>query len=207
MSKPREHKDNIHGAILEIISGVSSLNMKPQPIEPPEGSMGFLSESDGNAKHAIGHLEQAVKMLNNLTREEKNTMQITLNVRNVGTLPGTSKWLVEELRKRNACLDLNQTRAGNPAVFLEYDVEEQGAIRRKNLCLAAFALYDRPEINKKPFPDDWSDRAETFCGVSLSAGATNILYALADKAKELLEAKMQEEDATVDPKSIDVAVA
>ena len=64
MSTPRDYYSNpVYGAILEIMSGMSSLHMNPSPIP---GEEGFLSDTDDNVKHAIEHFQQAIKLLDNI---------------------------------------------------------------------------------------------------------------------------------------------
>ena len=64
MSTPRDNYTKpIYGAILEIISGMSSLRMYPSPIP---GEEGFLADTDDNVKHAIEHFQQAIKLLDNI---------------------------------------------------------------------------------------------------------------------------------------------
>lgn len=58
MGKPMLNmKSATHGAITELLSGVSALNMPPDPLEKPTGP--FLSESDRWVKHAIEHFDAA----------------------------------------------------------------------------------------------------------------------------------------------------
>lgn len=116
-------------------------------------------------------------------------MQLTLSVRSAGTLPGTSKWFVNELKEREAYLKLGSTKSNHPAAFLAYKDGDQW----KSFTLAAYGLFDSPEVTCLPFPDDFS-RIETFCGTPLSKGAEKILYVLAEKAAELLHAAMEQQD-------------
>jgi len=63
-------EDPVHGAVIEIISAMSALNMEPRPLEDHElepeilerkkaGDVVYLSQSDGWASHAMKHLETA----------------------------------------------------------------------------------------------------------------------------------------------------
>lgn len=62
MSEPMTGcKNPIQGAILEIISGISALNMPPDPIDPPEGD--FLTERDRMVKHSLEHFNAAIDYL------------------------------------------------------------------------------------------------------------------------------------------------
>lgn len=160
---------------------------------------GITTEQEEDVR--VGHQRQ----------EEEKTMQITLNVRNVDTVPGTSKWFAELLQERNARLEFATTRAKSPAAYLVLDSQEErdGKKLTAYKCLAMFTQYghEEPKVYSIPFLPDEFDRGETLDGALLSKGATNILYTLAGKAAELLEQKMREEDATVAPESVNVAVA
>lgn len=48
-------------AVAELISAMSSLNMYPKQID---GAEGYLSETDANAKHAMEHIQAALRLLN-----------------------------------------------------------------------------------------------------------------------------------------------
>jgi hypothetical protein len=73
--KPREdYSDPIHGAISEIFSAMSALNMEPCPVAPSElpskgGVPVFLSECDVWAKHSMEHLQAALAQLNKVSAE------------------------------------------------------------------------------------------------------------------------------------------
>lgn len=63
MSKPKVNfTDNILGALNEVTSAMSSLNMKPEPI-PEVSNEAYLSESDKWAQHAMEHLQAAFEYL------------------------------------------------------------------------------------------------------------------------------------------------
>jgi len=67
MGNPRSnYSDPIQGAINEIISAVSSLNMEPSPSAKKEYGT-WLSESDTNVAHSIEHLREALNQLEKLT--------------------------------------------------------------------------------------------------------------------------------------------
>lgn len=63
--------DPILAAMNEIMSGMSALNMPPDPI--PKETLGeddmFLSDTDRMASHAIDHLHAALTFLNKAHRE------------------------------------------------------------------------------------------------------------------------------------------
>lgn len=69
MGDPIKHcQDPINGAVNEIISAQSALNMPPKlvpgtPQEWPDGRPPFLSEADEWAKHAYEHLNAAIDLL------------------------------------------------------------------------------------------------------------------------------------------------
>ena len=58
-----KYRSPVNGAICEIISGISSLHMFADPIEPDPDAMGFISECDGNVKHSLEHLNAAIDIL------------------------------------------------------------------------------------------------------------------------------------------------
>lgn len=53
--------DPLHGAMNELLSAQSSLNMHADPI--PDAT-GYVSETDSNVKHAMEHLRAAFEFLN-----------------------------------------------------------------------------------------------------------------------------------------------
>lgn len=63
--KPMEHSDPINGAMCEVVSAMSALNMEPNPLTETgdPDSNGYLSEVDGWAKHAMEHLNAAAALL------------------------------------------------------------------------------------------------------------------------------------------------
>lgn len=64
MGAPRtEYSDKLQGAMIEILSAISALNMPPQPMSEPVGNKEFLSETDHWVAHAIEHLEAATKLI------------------------------------------------------------------------------------------------------------------------------------------------
>lgn len=64
MSEPRkDYADKKQGAMLEIISGLSALNMEPQPLN--NGEL-FLSENDAWVKHAVEHFQAAIELIRNI---------------------------------------------------------------------------------------------------------------------------------------------
>ena len=95
MSAPFNYeKEFIHGAISEAVSGMSSLNMDPNPIPPYKQkglNDGYLSEVDYNAQHTMVHLHAVVEnlrkageikqsLLNRINHEaSKTTDSITRN--------------------------------------------------------------------------------------------------------------------------------
>lgn len=54
-------EDPIRMGMHEVLSGISALNMDPDPIE---GATGFLSKTDNMAAHAVKHLTSAFDWLN-----------------------------------------------------------------------------------------------------------------------------------------------
>lgn len=67
MSEPRrDYQDALHGALLELTSGVSALNMHPEPIPEAQqtDSSGYLSDVDGWVKHSVEHFRAALELVN-----------------------------------------------------------------------------------------------------------------------------------------------
>lgn len=64
MSRPfHDYADPIHGALIEITSAISSLNMQPEPILGADTPGAYICETDANVKHAIEHLHAAMIQL------------------------------------------------------------------------------------------------------------------------------------------------
>lgn len=67
MSDPRtDYNDPLDGAISELISAMSALNMEPDPVvpaDPPPGQPLFLVDVDAWAKHAETHMHAAVQAI------------------------------------------------------------------------------------------------------------------------------------------------
>lgn len=62
MSKPITdvaERDALQSAMCEVVSGISALNMYPEP----NGKEGFLSQTDEMAKHSIEHFSAAFDLL------------------------------------------------------------------------------------------------------------------------------------------------
>jgi len=76
-------KDILETISSEIISAQSALNMHPEPI-PDHGSRdGYLSETDGWAKHAMEHL-QNIGEWQRIMQDKLNQLEYTID-----RLPGT----------------------------------------------------------------------------------------------------------------------
>jgi hypothetical protein len=72
MSEPRKHGDNkIQGALCEVASAMSALNMEPDPLKAPLGRGYYLSELDGWAAHCIDHLHVVFEYLNEAYQEHE----------------------------------------------------------------------------------------------------------------------------------------
>jgi len=81
MSSPREkYEDSIQGAMNELVSAMSALNMAPDPILVPEliekgkehfGRPMFLTELDGWVKHSYEHLHAVFVLLNEAHKERE----------------------------------------------------------------------------------------------------------------------------------------
>lgn len=61
-------KDPVMGARMEIISAMSSLHMRPEPLENPSSKEDYLVFQDKWAAHAHEHLEAAIEYLNRIGR-------------------------------------------------------------------------------------------------------------------------------------------
>ncbi len=68
MCEPIKHYEKpLQGAVSEIVSGLSALNMHPNPIPPEEqqpGNNGYLSETDRWVEHAYEHFRRAIEYIN-----------------------------------------------------------------------------------------------------------------------------------------------
>lgn len=125
---------------------------------------------------------------------------ITLNVINQGILPGTSKWLVSEIKRRNCVLKIGKThQSRHPGVFLEYD-DEKG---RSSKTLALFyAPYDygNPKICLFPFEEDYGNHEPvSLFGAALTSGGQAVLAKIMEQAGELLEKALATGDSNPEP--------
>lgn len=77
MSKPILESENpIQGAMNEVVSAMSALNMEASPVQPapvrePDSRPIYLSESDEWAKHAMEHLHAVATLLNRAHQERE----------------------------------------------------------------------------------------------------------------------------------------
>lgn len=64
MGAPFEHRNPLNGAIIEIMSAMSALNQEPDPLTDTgdPNATGLLSETDGWVRHAMVHLEVALRL-------------------------------------------------------------------------------------------------------------------------------------------------
>ena len=60
-------RDKLHGAINELISANSALNMSAEPMKPAEGleypSNTFLSQTDHWVNHSMVHIREAINLI------------------------------------------------------------------------------------------------------------------------------------------------
>jgi len=69
MSEPRtQYEVPLQGALNELVSAMSSLNMPPEPLPPPileegDGRVVYLSELDGWAKHSYAHMRAVFDLI------------------------------------------------------------------------------------------------------------------------------------------------
>ncbi len=69
MSTPnKSHDDKLQGAISELVSAMSALNMDADPIP---GATGYLADTDAWAKHAMEHLHAVFCLLNDAHTERE----------------------------------------------------------------------------------------------------------------------------------------
>ena len=70
-------KNHLQGAMGEIASSMSSLNMEPLPIKNPDKDAMFLSELDKWAQHSMEHLLQAAQEIGK-ARQKLEKVKATL---------------------------------------------------------------------------------------------------------------------------------
>lgn len=68
------HEDAIQGALSELVSAMSALNMEPDPLPIPadDRPYHYLSEVDGWAKHAMEHMHAVFELLTLAARDREN---------------------------------------------------------------------------------------------------------------------------------------
>ncbi len=67
----------LNGALNELFSAMSALNMEPNPLPAPEQTGSYLSETDGWAKHSMEHMRETYNQLNK-AREADAKLRATL---------------------------------------------------------------------------------------------------------------------------------
>lgn len=63
---PKSYSNPARGALDELLSAISALNMHPKPIDPENqvpNNEGYLSQTDHWAEHAVEHMRAAVQCL------------------------------------------------------------------------------------------------------------------------------------------------
>ena len=76
MGHPRKnYKDPVYGAILEMISAATSLQMEPMAIPRAKGI--FLCERDKWAAHALKHINAALCILQKSYNKEKRNVLVS----------------------------------------------------------------------------------------------------------------------------------
>lgn len=77
MCTPRvDKKHPISGAMSELMSAMSALNMLPEPIPAPEESLGFVSETDAWAKHSMEHMKAVWECLVEARKQEERRKNV-----------------------------------------------------------------------------------------------------------------------------------
>lgn len=74
MSKPAAEAEPLYGAVQEIISAMSALNMYPEPREVKGDEAGWLAHSDAWANHSMEHLVAAMRFLDQARRERSKML-------------------------------------------------------------------------------------------------------------------------------------
>jgi hypothetical protein len=103
------HERAVQGAICEIISGLSALNMEPQPINEkadgkdvlkaykpdPDGGFKFLSDVDHWVVHSMHHFNAAIAILQRLNLVEDNLEYVYNSLKDLG--PAVPKQVMDVL--------------------------------------------------------------------------------------------------------------
>lgn len=79
MSEPKvDYPESARGAVFEVMSAMSALNMYPDPLPLPDGADPdrYLSECDGWAKHSMEHLHAASQLCNKAESENNRLRQM-----------------------------------------------------------------------------------------------------------------------------------
>ncbi len=100
----------IQSALCELLSVESSLNMRPDPIDPDiirtvdmwgrvtaEPKLLYTSTIDGNAKHAIEHAHAAFRLMNMAHHDQEGlklqVFRLAEQLRELGATPKIKTWL------------------------------------------------------------------------------------------------------------------
>jgi hypothetical protein len=108
----------IQSALCELVSAESSLNMEPDPIfdSIPPGTPynGYLSEKDGNAKHAIEHMHAAFRLMNMAHHDQEalktQVYKLVVQLKELGGEPRIKTWL-------DVCSRCNSAEISTEAAF------------------------------------------------------------------------------------------
>lgn len=107
-------------------------------------------------------------------------MEIKLKIsRTAGIYPGTSKWLLSELK--DCSLKIGKTKTNHLAIFL--------CKNDKSEALAVFNYHREGAVDAAAF-DDWNPSC---FGVTLTDSASRIFANLVEQAKAVLEDELNQE--------------
>lgn len=134
---------------------------------------------------------------------------ITFTVKYAGTLPGTSRWVVEELKKRNAYLSVGESKNGKPGALLHWkETDKEGKESNHNRPLASFYApfgYGSPKVCTFPFEEEMDmHEPVSLWGVALTTGGQAVFSTIIEKAAELLTEALEKDDIEVEP--VEIAV-
>lgn len=147
MSTPIDHEmvsplNCAQSALNEIVSAQSSLNMHPDPIavpgrDAPENGY-YLSEVDGNAKHAMEHLRAAFALVNKAHQAQESlktqVYQLVVQLQQAGMQPKIKTWLDKCDRCNEVDVERDEIFCERCKERMELDAADDAERREMEAC-------------------------------------------------------------------------